>query len=366
MNKTCQRWVCGFLAALLILLAACAGIVYAVDPCLYYRMPTSWQPVFFNERYQAAGIAKNIPADTVLLGTSMAANYRASWIETYYRTPSVRITIPDGYFSEFSQVLDLLYRGGSPKRILFALDLNVLIRDDRGVTGILPEYLYNQNPLDDVKYLLNKDSLYYSLYVLNANRQGQGQTLDEGFTWDRTTPWGKYEALRTYSRPPVVEEPVPEDAYLRYVSENLSVMDGWFQAHPDTKFEVFFTPYSILFWDRCIRQGELDARLAALELACTALTGYPNVRLHMPLFSKTMVTELNNYCDYIHHSGEAGEWVLGNLCGEKFLLKAADVQKTLADWREFVVNYDYDSLWDQDFWTQWNEKHDKPPAWYEG
>lgn len=367
MNKTYLRWARGFLAALLALLVLCAGVVYAVDPCLYYRMPTAWKPVFFNERYQAAGLAKNVPAGgTVLLGTSMAANYRASWIEEYYQTPAVRITIPDGFFSEFGQVIELLFRNGAPERVLFALDLNILIRDDSGVTDAMPGYLYNRNPLDDVQYLLNKDSLYYSLYTLMENRQGRGGTLDEGFTWDKTSVWGKYETLRTYDRPPVAEEQTPEDAYLAYTEENLAVMDGWFRAHPETKFEIFLSPYSILAWDRSIRRGDLDARLTALELACETLTGYENVRLHAPLFAEGMVTELNNYCDYVHHSGEAGEWVLGNVCGEKFLLRAKDVKKTLADWREFVLHYDYDGLWDQEFWDRWYEEHDEPPAWYDG
>jgi len=366
MNRTYQRWARGFLAALLAFLAACGGIVYAVDPCLYYRMPDSRLPVFFNERYQAAGLVKNVPADTVLLGTSMAANYRASWIEEFYHGPGLRVTIPDGYFSEFDQVIELLFREQSPQRILFALDLNTLIRDDGGVTDALPGYLYDRNPLNDVKYLLNKDSLYYSLYALSTARRGGGQTLDEGFTWDKTSLWGKYEALRTYDRPPVSEEQTPEDAYLGFTAENLAVMEGWFRAHPDTKFEIFLSPYSILSWDRAIRRGDLDARLKALELACETLTGWPNVRLHAPLFAKDMVTNLDNYCDYVHHSGEAGKWILGNVCGEKFLLRAGDVEKTLADWRQFVVNYDYDALWDEGFWERWNEEHDAPPYWYEG
>ena len=145
--------------------------------------------------------------------------------------------------------------------------------------------------------------------------------------------------------------------------ENLAVMAKWFQKHPDTKFEIFLSPYSILAWDKSIRQGDLDARLAAVKLACKTLWAYPNVRVHAPLFAKNMVTELNNYCDYVHHSGEAGKWVLGNVCAEKFLLREEDVEKTLADWREFVVHYDYDALWDGEFWERWYEDHDQPPDW---
>ncbi len=366
MSKIYQRWAWGFLTVLLALLAACGGIVYAVDPCLYYRIPEDRLPLFFNERYQAAGLVRNVPADTVLLGTSMAANYRASWIEEFYHGPGLRITIPDGYFSEFDQVLDLLFREQSPRRILFALDLNTLIRDGGGVTDAMPDYLYDRDSLNDVKYLLNKDCLYYSIYALWGGFRGGGRTLDEGFTWDKTYLWGKFATLRTYERPPVSEEQTPEDAYLDFTAGNLAVMEGWFRSHPDVEFEIFLSPYSILYWDQAIRRGDLDARFRALEQACETLTSYPNARLHAPLFAKDMVTNLDNYCDHVHHSGEAGKWVLGNVRGEKFLLRAGDVEKALAEWREFVVNYDYDALWDEEFWEWWNEEYDAPPTWYEG
>lgn len=346
METIYRRWARSFLASLLALLILCGGAVYAVDPCLYYRMPEHWQPVFFNERYQTAGMVKHIPADTVLLGTSMTANYRISSIESYYPPTGLRVTIPDGRLAEFDRVMDLLFREQSPGRILFALDLNILTRDERDLEDVMPEYLYNENPFDDLKYLLNKDSLYYSFYTLLTNRQSGGQTLEEGFTWDSTTPWGKDAVLKSYERPAAAEAPLPEDAYLEAVDGNLAVMAGWFRAHPDTKFEIFLSPYSILYWDHCVRRGELDARLAALERACRTLTGFSNVRVHAPMFSKDMITSLGNYCDYIHYSGEAADWVLGRVCGEKYLLKAEEIGKTLADWREFVVNYDYDALWD--------------------
>ena len=100
MKQAYRRWVCGLLACILALLAVCGAVVYVVDPCLYYRVPDKWQPVLFNERYQTAGLAKNVEADTVLVGTSMAANYRSSWIQETFGTSAVRLTIPDGYYSE--------------------------------------------------------------------------------------------------------------------------------------------------------------------------------------------------------------------------------------------------------------------------
>ena len=61
-QRAYQKWTRGLLLGLVLVLTACAAVVYRVDPCFYYRMPTDREPVFFSERYQTAGIVRNNPA----------------------------------------------------------------------------------------------------------------------------------------------------------------------------------------------------------------------------------------------------------------------------------------------------------------
>ena len=355
MKQAYKRWVCGLLAACAVLLAACAAVVYFVDPCLYYRIPEDWDPVLFSERYQAAGLAKNVPADTVLMGTSLAANYRRSEIAETFGTTAVRITIPDGYLSEFDKTMDVLFRSQDPQRVIFGLDANILVRDESGLTSAMPDYLYNGNPFDDVKYLINKDTLYYSAYVLMANRWDEADTLDEGFTWDGDVWWNHATALANYTRPEITGETLPADAYLRHASDNLDVVEGWITAHPDTEFDIFLPPYSILFWDKSIREGTAEAMFSAIRQAGETLLQYDNVKFYGYLMDAEIVTNLDNYCDYIHHSGEVCRQVLAMLQAGEGQLTTENLEETLAGWREFVVNYHYDQLWDEGYWIQWNQ-----------
>lgn len=357
MDNAYKRWACGLLAVIFLLLAGCAAVVYRVDPCLYYRMPDSWEPVFFSERYQAAGMVRNVPADTVLLGTSMAANYRPSQVEAAFGTTALRVTIPDGYLSEFDQVMGALFRSQSPERVIFGLDLNILVRDESGITGAMPEYLYDANPVNDVKYLLNKDTLYFSFYVLMANGWGGGQTLDEGFAWDGDIWWNHMTALENYQRPEAADAALPPDAFTEPTAENLAVVEAWVQAHPDTEFDIFFPPYSILFWDKTACLGQTDAMLTALRQACKTLLPYQNVRLYGFLLDRDIVENLDGYCDYVHHSGEVCGRVLEKMARGEDRLTAENVEQTLAGWREFVVHYDYEKFWDESFWTRWNAEH---------
>lgn len=361
MKQAYKRWVCGLLAACAVLLAACAAVVYFVDPCLYYRIPEDWDPVLFSERYQAAGLAKNVPADTVLMGTSLAANYRRSEIAETFGTTAVRITIPDGYLSEFDKTMDVLFRSQDPQRVIFGLDANILVRDESGLTSAMPDYLYNDNPFDDVKYLINKDTLYYSAYVLMANRWDEADTLDEGFTWDGDVWWNHATALANYTRPEIVQETVPADAYLRHASDNLDVVEGWITAHPETEFDIFFPPYSILFWDKTARLGETEAVFAALDLACERLLQYDNVRLYNFLMDPDIVLDLDNYCDYVHHSGAVCTQVLAKMAAGECRMTEENYRDTLAQWRDFVVDYDYEKYWDESFWIVWNAQKAQQP-----
>lgn len=357
MKQAYRRWACMLLALLLALLALCAAVVYTVDPCMYYRIPTDWKPVFFSERYQGAGLARNVPADTALVGTSMAANYRAGEVGEILGGDAVRITIPDGYLSEFDRVMGVLFREHELKRVVFLLDLNILVRDESEVTTSMPPYLYNENRLDDVKYLLNKDALYYSFYTLTANGWGEGQTVDEGFTWDKGIWWNHMTALREYERPEAVDTPVDPTPYVQRAKENLAVVERWISEHPDTEFDIVIPPYSILFWDKSARKGETEAMLSGLRQAADTLLPYENVRLYPYLLDRELVENLDNYCDYVHHSGAVCTAVLNRLAADEGRLRAENVEETIANWRDFVVNYDYEKFWDESFWITWNEAH---------
>lgn len=343
--KSYRKWALGTLAGLLALLFCCGLFVFAVDPCFYYRSPADGRGVFFNERYQDAGLAKNTDADTVLLGTSMVANYRVSQVEQTFGGTAVKLTIPDGYLSEFDDAMKMEWRCHHPSRVIFGLDTNILVRDESQKTGAMPDYLYDANPLNDARYLLNKDTLYYSIYTLLARKWGTTEPVDEAFTWDKTVYWAKDTALAGYQRPKASGKALPADDYRRNVDANLAVIENWITSHPDTEFDIFFPPYSILYWDKERRLGETDAVFAALDQAFSALLAYDNVKLFYFPSDREIVTDLNNYGDYIHHSGQVCSKVLAMLKTGEFRVTEENRKEILANWRAFVVNYDYDAIW---------------------
>ena len=188
-------------------------------------------------------------------------------------------------------------------------------------------------------------------------QQGRGEARRQGGQGRRSP-----ECQRRPDPPSAAAaEELPADAYRDDVAANLAVAERWVTEHSDTEFDFFLPPYSILFWDKVIREGRTEAVFAAIRQAGQTLLQYDNVKFYGYLMDPEIVTNLDNYCDYIHHSGGVCREILAMLQREEGRLTEENLAETLANWREFVVHYDYDQFWDERFWIQWNAEHAAAP-----
>jgi len=88
------------------------------------------------------------------------------------------------------------------------------------------------------------------------------------------------------------------------------------------------------------------------------LLPYENVTLHGLLFDRDIIEHLDYYCDYVHHSDEAGALALEKIHSGTDRLTEKNYRETLANWHDFVVNYDYDKFWDDYYWYQFHTPAD--------
>lgn len=303
--------------------------------------------LFDNQRYQMAGLIRHQDYSAVVMGTSLVANYRASWFTKGTGEQTLKITFPDGWVSEFDTALRLAFRTHPGlKRVYFGLDPNILVREDSQRTVELPDYLYNQNPLDDVEYLLNADTYETALRTYVRRRSADTVTLDEAYVWDGAYDFSWDDALRGYPRPEVNPEALPGDAYLPAAEENLDVVCAWVEEHPDTQFVIWFPPYSILYWDKMTREGSAEAILNAVEYAAGRLLEYDNVSVRSFLYCMHM-TNLNYYTDHVHCSGDVTAWVARCLIEGEFVLTKEDYREQLDELRRYVMAYDYEILFNR-------------------
>ena len=344
MKDSYKRFSAVLLGTVLTLLLLCAGAVRLVDPFFHYRDPDPAGEVWFDQRAQSAGLLRSQQYRTLLMGSSLAANYRPAWFDVFYDTSTVKITFPNGGFREFTTALN--YAAGRQKleRVIFGLDANLLARAPKEEPYELPDYLYDDNPWNDAAYLINKDVLLRSGYTLLEKAEGKTQPLEDAFLWDGQVYFSKELALAGYQRPERTQTALPGDALLPNSRANLREVTAWLETYPDTRFLFFFSPYSILFWDKMDRQGETEAMLTLLEDTIGTLLTYDNAEVQFFMADRDIITNLDNYADHIHIAGRVTYEMAQAMPTGKYRLSVENSREVLDGLREFVVNYDYDAI----------------------
>ena len=346
MKKASKRWALALLVTAAALLALCAGTVRLVDPFFHYHAPDPEGEVWFDQRAQGAGLLRSQSYETVLMGSSLAANYRPFWFDVFYNTSTVKITFPNGGFREFGEALDYAYQKQDVKRVLFGLDPNLLARNPAEEPDQLPDYLYDDNPWNDGQYLLNKDAAFRSVYTVLKKAQGETQTLQDAFVWDGNVFFSRELALAGYQRPEPTGVTEPADAFLENSRANLAEVTSWLEEHPDTDFIFFFSPYSVLFWDKMDRLGETEAMLTMLEDTIQTLLTYDNAEIQFFMADREIITNLDNYADHIHVAGRVTYRLAEAMPTGQYRLTEENWREVLADLRDFVVNYNFESIWE--------------------
>lgn len=339
-----KRFTLGFLALLLLLLGLYGGTVYVLDPMFHYHEPwTDLPPVSINERYQVGGIARNFQYDNIVVGTSVTANFRASWFDELFGGKTVKLTLPGGSFEEITHVLDMAYEEHDVKRVFWGLDTNLLCKDQSQYRETWPDYLYNKNPFDDVQYLLNKDVVLRQVVnALDSLHWEAVPTIDDLFAWENRFSWGKESVLAVYDRPePVVM--MNHSIFDEQLQKNLRVVTAFVQAHPDTEFYLFIPPYSIVYWDQTMRNGTTEAILHVQQQAMVSLSSLPNVHMYDFMNDGEIVCNLDHYTDPVHYSPAINRLIAETMAAFDGVRGAMIPAATQAA-RALVYHYPYEEL----------------------
>ena len=343
-----KHFFIGVVGSVLACFSVLSLLLVAADPFFVLRGLEEGETSRFNsQRYQMAGLIRHQDYSAGVMGTSLVANYRASWFTEGLGEETLKITFPDGWITEFDTALRLAFRTHPElDRVYFCLDPNILRRPDSQRTVELPKYLYNLNPLDDVEYLLNAETYQEAMrnYLLRGTEEML--TLDEAYMWQGRYTFSKEWVLGHYFRPEVSETVLPDDAYLEAAEENLDVVCGWIEEHPDVQFTIWFPPYSMLYWDKATRQGIRDAVLTAVEYAAGRLLEYENVTVISFLNAQNVITDLENYTDHIHCSSAITAWMTQKMLKGEWRIWPDVYHSQIDELRQFVANYDYDAIFD--------------------
>lgn len=350
--NTGKKWSLLFLILSVAAMLFICALTIVIDPYFHYHGPLdALQYPIEEERYQNDGILKHFSYDAILTGTSMTENFRTSECDALFGVHSVKTSLNG---SSLKEVNDQLQRAidANPeiKLVIRGLDGWNLFddKDHMRVGDELPTFLYDDNPLNDVEYLLNKQILCQdTIEVLKYTVKGYTTTsFDEYSSWASYVTFGEEVVKGDYTRPE--KSPITDsitEADVKTITETLQQnVIQIARDNPDIQFYYFFTPYSILYMDEQNQYGILERQFDAYLLASELLLETDNIHLFSFFADYDTITNLDNYYDTAHYSDDINSLILQRMCCGDYELTKENYKARWQEVREYYCSYDYDAL----------------------
>lgn len=183
-----------FLIALFLIIIG--GTVVIIDPYFHYHKPLKFLSYRLgNQRYINDGIERHFEYDSIITGTSMTENFKSSLFDKLFNSNSIKVPFSGGSYKEINDNLErTLKRKKDIRYILRGLDYGAIIQNSEYMRyNDFPTYLYDDNILNDYKYLFNKEVIIkeigrvvvYTLFRKNTT------TFDEYSNWNNEYQSGK-------------------------------------------------------------------------------------------------------------------------------------------------------------------------------
>lgn len=349
--KKYRRWFLSTIMALFVLILFAACLNFVVDPYFHYRKPITKYRLE-EERYINDGIARHFDYDSIIIGNSLTENFKTTQYDELFSANSVKLPYSGaGYMELWSALGRALSYNTGVSEVLIGLDMEDMSREAEWIRYTdVPEYLYDNNPFNDLQYLLNKDVLYRgTMYNLMMTIQGrESTTFDDYASWERESGaknvLKEVGEIRSYSKD--YWRTFTDNDRERELGNLETNIVPVIEANPDTLFRMVIPPSSIGKWAVYNNVGEVLYRIDSLELFLDTFLNYGNVQIYAFDDVTSITMNLDDYSDTVHYNAYINDLMLNEIALGNHLLTKDNYKEYLARLREIYEDYDYLSLAD--------------------
>ena len=348
--KTAAGWLRTFVITITVCLLVWAGIVIYIDPFFHFHKPLKDFPYIVDDQVDMnPGLARHLDYDSVILGSSMVVNFNTDLFGEKLGLKTAKLPYNGAYPKDQSNIMDIIFdaKKDSIKRVFIGVDELNYSGDIEETKFPITEYLYDKNPLNDVKYVFNKDvMLDYCVKPVFDRSDSTEWNMIYPFWW-QDEHYQKALVLMYYEAAPKAAGNVSCGDYLRAIEKNLDVnILPYIESHPETTFTVFYPPYSILYWNDVCNRGELDIVMEKYRYMSRRFLEYENVELFFFQNREDIICNLNNYADYTHYSPKVCEYMVQCFADGTCRVDMNDLDDEIDDLYKLTSEYDYDAIWD--------------------
>lgn len=352
-----KKWVLVFLAVLMTGLGMAAGMVIWIDPLFHYHPPLTdrFFYVLDHERSINDGITRNFRYTGMITGTSMTENFKTSEAEALFGESFIKVPSFNSGYREINEITErALRRNPDLKLVIRGVDLDFVLVDKDSLRygeSFFPTYLYDDDPLNDIRYVLNRDILFSWTCGMLSDSGRAGYT--PGITsFDEYAIW--YQ-LHTFGREAVCPEglnnPVPGQAVHLTEEERRSVLASCRQnltdladQYADVDFYFFIPPYSLAWWAEKVEDGTVYRLTEAEEILMEEILRHPNIRLFSWNDRTEITSNLEEYKDRTHYGPEINSLMLAWMRDGTGLMDGEHYEAFLERERNLYLTFDYASM----------------------
>lgn len=339
-----KQWFRLYLIIIIILLGITVSTVVVIDPFFHYHKPIEGLFRYYNrEPYQNPGIIKNYDYDTVILGSCMAENFKPSLFESLMGGKVIKIPHQAATTNNLFQYASMIAQRSDVKKIYWGIDIWTLDLDSNAEHDPVPKYLIDDKLLTDIDYLLNKDVFEtYTGVILSSTYIGAKSTdMDTAWSWAETREFSQNKSLETKTDPAAVASLPIEERSTNFEDNMYNRIFCIAENNPDIRFTFFYPPYSIRLWKEMLDEGIFYERVEHIKRLTHELLQLDNVEIYNFQNIEDIVTNLYNYNDMVHYSGEINDYMTECFASGKCKIEEDNYADEIDKLVSLVENFDY-------------------------
>ena len=356
-----KRYLIIFILTWLISAFVFIGLALLIDPYRIFHPPWIRDNYYLpNTRIQASGVINTDDFDSIILGTSMAANFSPKEASELFNEKFANISLDGSSQSERAVVLKYALEKRKLSRVVYSLDgFGKAPLESRPIAPYT--YLYDNNKFNDLHiYSYDLSNLKYAfcrnIFINSEDLCPETRTFETMTEWasntDHSNRFGGLEKWLLAKNNGQIKEALTEISKSLNkiysgdigkvdwpkVSENLAERKEQFYEHlleyaiayTDTEFHLFFPPYSRLryaIWKQSDPQA-FEAYIGTVRMVVDEISKYPNVFVY-GFDTQVFLDDIAHYKDTSHYSPEFNSRILNWMSRGEHVLTPDNLEQYL-------------------------------------
>lgn len=346
-----------FFIVTIILLVISLGITgvagYLLDPAMYYRIPK--YKTYCTEQYTTAGIIKNSSAKIAIIGSSMMQNTNVDLVENEFNLEAKRYTLSGMTIDEIVMLVNrAIMVENNVDIFIINLDISMFNSEKDNAFNRLPKYIYDENKINDIKYLLGYDvwfkfipfNLAYNLAcnidttITNSIEEKfkNPTTVDLMGNWSDTSFGEDIVKDKYISGSEAVSKQNVEGMLQRMIKRFDEDFYPTFKVNNNKEFKFIFPPYSALMWYNAEQEGYMDILLNFKKYIVERFENIANVEVY-DFQDYDDITNLDNYKDTTHYSTEFNDMIIKDISNKNNIINLENVDIRIIKLRNLLEEF---------------------------